>query len=271
MLWQAQTGMYFRMAGGWTGPMPEEFARWPIANALMNTTYVPDARTQLMAFLVNHDVSTVIVSDDDPDGPTWRSLLAASGIAPVRTTGVSLYRVPDSVAARYKGVTALEAAVEANRAMFGALVAAAQKYLADRRDPENLNPGEVTKLGLSPSTWLVGPPPQWMGGSPAVEDDSKGHFRNGALLSASRNGSVIVGLAGYYDSLKPVIETYRNDALHVYFPYPPIEPSHAKDDDWGVLAVVFNRAGLDRAVEKGAQNPTADRASIGTNRDARHG
>lgn len=79
MLWQAQTGMYFRMAGGWTGPMPEEFARWPIANAPMNTPYVPDARTQLMAFLVNHDVSTVIVSDDDPDGPTWRSLLGSSG------------------------------------------------------------------------------------------------------------------------------------------------------------------------------------------------
>ena len=31
MLWQAQTDMYFRMAGAWTGPPPFEFAdRWPI-------------------------------------------------------------------------------------------------------------------------------------------------------------------------------------------------------------------------------------------------
>jgi hypothetical protein len=265
MLWQAKTGMYFRMAGGYMGQPPEEFARWPIANAFVDATYVPDTRAQLMAFLANHQVSTVIVSDDDPDGSTWRSLLAASGCLPKRVAGVTLYRVRQSEAARYSGVTSLEAAVQANRATFGALIAAAGKYLANRTDPANLSSGEVTKLGFLPSTWLIGPPrpPEWLPVASKTAGYTKTHFRHGVWLGASPNGEVIVALEGYYDSLKPLVENYRGDAVHVYFPSPLVNPSNAKNGDWGALFMVFDRAGLARAAAVATANAETPRESTG--------
>ncbi len=58
MLWQAQTGMYFRMPEGWIGSMPDGFRPWPIVYAIGGPAYIPDAQWQLMSFLASHDVKT---------------------------------------------------------------------------------------------------------------------------------------------------------------------------------------------------------------------
>jgi len=66
------------MAGGYTGVMPPEFESWPIVDAMYAGVYLPDAENQLKAFLANHDVSAVIVSDNEKDA--WRPLLSTLGV-----------------------------------------------------------------------------------------------------------------------------------------------------------------------------------------------
>ena len=67
------------------GPLPEEYQRWPIVNALAGLAYVPDARAQLMSFLSSHDVGAIVVGDNDPDRALWRSLLAPLTVPPSKS------------------------------------------------------------------------------------------------------------------------------------------------------------------------------------------
>ncbi len=97
MLWQAQTGMYFRMAGGATPGIPNEFKRWAILHTFYCGTLIPDYGTQLQAFLAAHNITTVIVAEGS-QGP-WQPLFATLEVQPVNVGGVTLYRVPARVAA----------------------------------------------------------------------------------------------------------------------------------------------------------------------------
>jgi hypothetical protein len=73
MLWQAGTNMYFRMAGGYIGPPPFEYQRWPIVVALFQSAYLPDSSAQFMAFLADHQATTVIADDQAVEraGDAW--------------------------------------------------------------------------------------------------------------------------------------------------------------------------------------------------------
>src|SRR5260221_3719055 len=46
MYWQLESDMYFRMAGGWTGIAPVEFARMPVANYFYGGRDAPVARAE---------------------------------------------------------------------------------------------------------------------------------------------------------------------------------------------------------------------------------
>lgn len=96
MLWQAQTGMYFRMAGGYVGPIiPAEFTRWPIVRGFYARRFTAADQRQLLAFLRTHDVRTVIVAGDAAD--RWRPVFAALGAAPIHAGGVLLYPIPGAL------------------------------------------------------------------------------------------------------------------------------------------------------------------------------
>jgi len=93
MVWQAESRMYFRMAGGYIAVItPDNFARWPLVSMLTNLMPVPDAAQQLRAFVAAYKIDTVILADS-ARGPA-RELPASLGVRPVRVGGVSLYRVP---------------------------------------------------------------------------------------------------------------------------------------------------------------------------------
>lgn len=92
LLWQAQTDMYFRLASGDWGPPPPSYYRLPIVKEMLAKRPVsPQAPQQLRAFLVQHDVSTVIVDPTQP-GPWPRILVQAGWEAKVTVGGVTLYR-----------------------------------------------------------------------------------------------------------------------------------------------------------------------------------
>ncbi len=66
--------MDFRMAGGYTGMTPRSFEQWPIVNALLTSTYIPDATDQLLALMAAKGVAVVII--DDAHQRFWKPLLS---------------------------------------------------------------------------------------------------------------------------------------------------------------------------------------------------
>lgn len=92
MLWQALTGMYFRMAEGYLGSIPPEFASWPIVRSLYFGEPCPDFGHQLKAFLTAYQVRTIILTPEGRYG--WPMLLGALEMDRSDVDDVTLYHVP---------------------------------------------------------------------------------------------------------------------------------------------------------------------------------
>jgi hypothetical protein len=61
MKWQAHSGFYFRVAGGYFSVIPHDYNAWPIVPALLDDDpYVPGYADQFKACLAAHDVSAVM-------------------------------------------------------------------------------------------------------------------------------------------------------------------------------------------------------------------
>ena len=288
MLWQASTDMYFNLAGGYVGLaplLPYEYTRWPIAVGLYNMAGVPDAGDQMKAFLASHSVGAVVVGDyrygltkfdggPTPDvpvrvpiGPRERGeieqCLGTLGIAPLEIGGVRLYRIPPQMLAPYRQLTALEMQRRAARARFDTLLLAAQRYLAQGRDPAKLTPQAVQALGLVPLDWFGGKPFPEFSGNPV--------FHTGSMLAASRSNTLEVGIQGSYVALKPIIDRYGAQASAIYFPYPSrlTQPAASLTNDDAMMVMEFDRVGLGRAAaaattggEGRREPPTAPSAAL---------
>ena len=241
MLWQAETDMYFRMAGAWTGPPPPEFDAWPIVKALATNMLTPDAETQLKAFLANHGVGAVIA--DSGTNPLFQPMLLSIDHAPITTGGVTIYRVQPETLTPYRHLTALEMETRSDGERFDALVNAASRYLADGHDLAALEPALVQRLGLLPPGWV---------------HYSKVLAFNALWVGPWKDRDVSIGITGSYAGLKPLIEKYRGDALRIYFPF-PTELRNAANVPEGsyVLMMMFDRAGLARAAAKASVAQTA--------------
>jgi hypothetical protein len=99
MLWQEETGMYFRMAGGYVTVIPpKEFLDWPIIATLRGAVGDVDAEEHLKAFVGAHEVGTIVVLDTFRD---LDPLFAGIDPDPVHVGGVVLYRVPASILRQY--------------------------------------------------------------------------------------------------------------------------------------------------------------------------
>jgi hypothetical protein len=101
MLWQAETGMWFRMAGGYLGKLfPADYQQEPVVPTLFGPGVVGQ-RAGLANFMKRRRVSAVIVDAANPG--QWLGVLDGIGLRPVRVGGVLLYRVPG---AHGRGTTA---------------------------------------------------------------------------------------------------------------------------------------------------------------------
>jgi len=236
MLWQAQSAMYFRMAGGWTSIMPREFQSWPIVNAFLYRSYIPGFTDQLIAFLAHHDVATIIIADRER--PLWEPLLAPLHRTPIEAGGVAIYHFAPADLAPWRQVTALEMERRCDTARFDALLIAARKYLVGGGDLDRLSPRRAESLGLLPAH---------------STNEAAVRTSNGLYLGALNGGLVGVGVVGSIDALRPLIAKYRGDAARIYFPYPRefTDPPHG-DTFMRQLVIAFDRDGLARAVAKAA-------------------
>jgi hypothetical protein len=217
MLWQATADIHFRMAGGWTLPMPAEYASWPIMDSIGHGTTLPHAGDQLKAFMANHHATAIILSDNDRDRRLWLSILQDLDVRPIAVAGVSLYKVSASSLEKYRGPTGTAMETRADAARFDALLSAANQYVIQRRDIKVLSPLQAERLKLLPEDWVR-------------SDDIGISTRNGLWLGPWGARDIGVGIVGSYQSLTGVIEKYRADALHIYYPYPRDLEMHPKEN-----------------------------------------
>ncbi len=269
MLWQLQSGWYFRRAGGYAGNPPLEFRQWPIVRVFyrVGAVELPGAGDQLKAFLATHRATAVLV--DDREAEVWRPLMATLGAAPIEAGGMTIYRVPLAELSPWRNATALAMETQLDRTRFAALLLAAESYLRDGHPLAALTPAEVYKLKLMPAGWIAVPkkaePPWDDGGMNLPHHPNDPRQFDDLWLASDEQGRIEIGVDGWYPALRAVLSEYRADAIG-FVPRGLDEPAHGGEDDRrGWLVMSFNAQGLARAATR-ARGDASSAAAAGTSR-----
>jgi hypothetical protein len=91
MLWQAQSGMYFRLAGGYTGVTPPDLLDPVLEYRLISGDIQPADSGALAPFVQSHHVDDVVLAGE----PTWviQEVAQALGVSPEGLGGITLMRL----------------------------------------------------------------------------------------------------------------------------------------------------------------------------------
>ena len=143
MLWQAQTGMYFSMSGGYLGPDPAEYTAWPVVRDLRMERVGIDFAEQLKAFLGAHRVKAIVL--DGRAREPWLRALSVLNVTPVEVGAVLFYRVPSDVLVTYKDASPTAFGTRYAWLLFLAGVAGAQRYVAAGLPLSKLTPWEAER------------------------------------------------------------------------------------------------------------------------------
>lgn len=93
MLWQAETGFAYRIAGGRLGNLPPSEQRWrPVLQALAGAQTTPEATGQLPAFLREHGVDAIVVVPSQTRNRVER-LVATLGVEPAHIADALVYQL----------------------------------------------------------------------------------------------------------------------------------------------------------------------------------
>lgn len=257
-IWQATTGFYFRMAGGYLGqpPIPMEYLPYfPIVYDLYNLADSPFAGELLKMFLVQKQVKAIVVADEGAQlwrnnlkpGPQFpaptmldsdertviQSLFATLGVTPVRAGGISLYKVPLEGMDAYKNADPgpLEARIASIQ--LDALIYAAAQYVTNGHPLVDLNPVEVQRLGLLPPRWICG----------LAIFDQRAPLQNGLILTSVGNGDILVGLIGTHEILSGLVQSYRTYAKQVELSPLTQMAAWAESSRW-ILLLAFDQTHL---------------------------
>jgi len=265
MLWQALSAFHFRMAGGYTGfapPIPAEYERWPIVNALYEVAPIPNAGGQFKAFLKSHDVGAVIFASEGDhaievshaagpgiwhrgpiaprDREVWRVILGGLDVPAQTVGGVTLYKFPAQVRARWPNENPVALQSHAAAVRFDTLLAAAYGYVAGGRALSDLSPLAAQQAGLLPLNWVGGPLLR--------SSQTPGLLLDGLMLAPWQSHRVALGVQGSYAALEPIIDRYRSYAAAVHFPYPSkLSATPPQSDDPALMILAFDIDQLARA------------------------
>ena len=247
MYWQLQSGMYFRMAGGYTGEFaPFEFARMPVANYFYGGIDLPEAGDQLKTYIARFGVQAVIADPKEENFDTFKPTLDSLGVAGRNEQGVWIYKIPADSFAAYAKLPAAQVEARADALRFDAILEAAQKYLAGGHELSKLSPLELKRLDLLPRDWLV--------------DAAPDAYRDWQIAPAA-GGQVGIIIVGSYEGVRPLIERYRGVASGIDYPAPTrwTPDSHPRLDVIKPLIVTFDSAHLAAAAEKLRDSPPPER------------
>lgn len=242
MLWQAQSGMYFKMAGG-PGPWPVQVAAWPILDAFMRETYIPNAAEQLELFLVQQGVSAVVM--DEASFSSYGKLMGEIGVPPIRVGGVYLYRLMRISPA--EKLTMMQARVRSDEARFDDLLVGVQKYLTSGGAADKLSAPNILPLGLISARSVIGEP-----APPEIRDSGDNwwrtsHVRYGLLLFVNSDHTIVIGEVASGAGADRIIEKYRGIAAEtdfVTFKWARGFVGEKRERAIGIVAISFDRQRL---------------------------
>ncbi len=263
MMWQAQTNMYFDMAGGTTMPPPSDFRRWPIFRSLTKRGYVPDPKEQFEAFAKEHHVTAIIVTDGLL--AIWQVLLSSLDAHPIKVEGVCIYRLPRLSMPNVEPTwLSLRSRFDTER--LTTLITGSEEYLSRGGKLYSLSVRGAEEAGLIPRDQLVGPP---ILTAPGVQDYSNQnrdpHFSDGVWIGPTPDGRVAVGEEAWYSATTPLLEKLRGVSSRIYFPYPTelgrAAPGRKAQEGW--LVLTFTRAQLAQAAALLSTSASPKNASSG--------
>jgi hypothetical protein len=248
MYWQSRSDMYFKMAGGWTGSAPFEFARMPVMNYFYGGIDLPEAGDQLRAYLAHFEVDAVIADPTDLHFPIWDKTLASIGLAPTSEQGVSIYKIPQGSLDAYAKLSGARVEARADALRFDTIVVAAAKYASGGNDPARISPFELKRQNLLPSDWLI---------------DTSPHAYTDWQIAPAPGGRVGIIVVGSYEGVRPLIERYRATASEIEYPAPTrwTADSHPRLDVIKPLLVTFDAAHLIDAARSLQTSPPPERTT----------
>lgn len=282
-VWQADARHFFRTAGGYLSvspPVPRGYRDWPAVRAFFGLYEIPDLRRNIAAFLVDKQVSKVLVPDGGAhlmgmflgDGlPSWRlrafnadekaaieALFGWLDPSPLHVAGVTIYRIPLDRLGAYARYTPAELQLDAVREQMRKLITAAHSYLASGGDSAKLNLVEAANYGLIPRLWITGPYALALGVSPT--------FLNGLELRPMKSGSVQIGVMGSRAALTTLSRNYAPYSRSAKISGPLIMLNVA---DWSrlMLTLDFDREGLARAAAYAARQEASEDANASEPRE----
>jgi hypothetical protein len=207
MLWQAESGMYFSMSGGYIGTTPYEFARWPAVNSALFSLPLADSETQLQSFLSAHRVEAIVVADGAAPPPI------SFRIKPIRIGGVSVYPIapsPKPTAPVAKLDRLEEAAAEQ---WTENLLRAAIRFVDNGGKLADLNPSRLHELG-----WLPGP--KWAKRFDLVLAGTSHGAITGLWIGPGPESTLALGLFTSSGVAAALASRYRKGATEILYPYP---------------------------------------------------
>lgn len=208
MAWQAETWMYFRMAGGYLGFTPEKYRRWPIVSTLITSLAVPDPALQLRAFVAGNSIDAIIVADSAKGIAS--ELPQSAGLPGVKIGGVVLYRM----ARNPSPAPPLERLqLAAADWWFSKLLCASHRFLAGGGDIGELNPVRARMLGLLPDS-------KWGKRLDLVIAGASHGAYNGLWIGPGDNGLLEAGMFASSAVIGPLTAHYGSDLTSVLYPYP---------------------------------------------------
>lgn len=262
MLWQALSGMNFRMASGLTGIQLQQITRWPIVHVFYGSLDLPEPDLQVKAFIANTGITAIVADASDSHVAMWKALLAPLGIQPREISGVLLYQISPGLLDDYRGYTAVAMEQRAARIRFDAAVVAAASYLRSGGALDRMNVPVLEAAGLLPPGWHF--------------DPDATAFRDVWAIPLSHKPAI--GVIGSLSAVRPIIDSYGADADAVMFPAPrkwsatphgligalldPLPANSTSGEDTGLMLMVFKQSRLQEIAARVAAAPALSPASI---------
>ncbi len=244
MMWQALSGMYFRLAGGYPALSPLSFLRWPIVRSANQLATIPDPADQWKAFAANHDVTAVLKGDIPipSDFPSIDPIVTALGKPIATGGGVTLYSVAPATLAPYRALDWPRMEALADEQRFDALLIAAQGYFASSGGAPGLSLSSAAKLKLLPASWLT---------VPSRGSDYRLYMRTDS------DGLITIGLMGTREGLRPLVDRYSVYARRIQFSFVPEKTisQPAEGTYYYPLMMSFDKQGLARAAALALAEP----------------
>ncbi len=262
MLWQAASGMNFRMASGLTGVQIQKITRWPIVDVFYGSIDLPEPELQVKAFIANTGITAIVADASDSQVPMWKALLAPLGIEPREISGVLFYKIPARALDSYRNYTAVEMERCAARIRFDAAITAAARYLRLGGALDRMSVPALEAGGLMPAGWKF--------------DPKETAYRD--LWAIPLSHKPAIGVIGSLSAVRPIIESYAADADSVMFPAPrkwspasrgivrsilDQSPADSSDgEDSGLMLMVFSPERLQQLAARMPAPPALNPASI---------